>query len=371
MKEKGKRCLTAVLCCVLILLLWMGNGRTADASEGTDTIYAVRLCLYDADGVMVGTTSAFALKDPDTGDIFLCSWLNPFKESDYRDIVVCYGTDILTYASLYYAGKYAVLLQMEQIPDNLMIFPVKSLEGVEKGAEIVVIGTAASEDQEEGYVFYSLASEINTFYQEEQDSAAIGGELTKEQPSALYGGVVVENGTSYAIGVLINENQFYSPSLLLEETRDSNPQPFQFELQKDYWMILVGIGGLGGLYYLYKNKKGYVKKGSGTQGAAVYVLKGRGGHFQGMSLPFKGELTIGRDSRVCNLVFPENTSGISRKHCLISAEEEKVTLCDLNSSYGTYLENGERLEPGRSYSLQAGDRFYLAGAENMFSIEKK
>lgn len=47
--------------------------------------------------------------------------------------------------------------------------------------------------------------------------------------------------------------------------------------------------------------------------------------------------------------------GVSRQHAVMSAMNSRVTIRDLNSSNGTYL-NGGRLEPGREYRISHGDR---------------
>lgn len=50
--------------------------------------------------------------------------------------------------------------------------------------------------------------------------------------------------------------------------------------------------------------------------------------------------------------------GVSRKHALISARNSRITVRDLDSANGTYL-NGGRLESGRDYRLRHGDLLTL------------
>jgi pSer/pThr/pTyr-binding forkhead associated (FHA) protein len=47
-------------------------------------------------------------------------------------------------------------------------------------------------------------------------------------------------------------------------------------------------------------------------------------------------------------------SGVSRRHALITYENETLFLTDLNSTNGTRI-NGFQLTPGRSYRLRDGD----------------
>ncbi|MCD8049484.1 MAG: trypsin-like peptidase domain-containing protein [Clostridia bacterium] len=81
-------------------------------------------------------------------------------------------------------------------------------------------------------------------------------------------------------------------------------------------------------------------------------------------------IIIGRESS-CNLVFDRSTPGVSKQHCQLAfnAQSGVFVLTDLNSSYGTYLINGTRLNPNVPYRLQSGDSFYLGGAENTIRLE--
>ncbi len=79
-------------------------------------------------------------------------------------------------------------------------------------------------------------------------------------------------------------------------------------------------------------------------------------------------LTIGRDISACRIVFQEGTPGVSSRHCQIaySRLNGTFTLTDLNSTYGTFLSNGQKLTPNVPYILKAGDSFYLGESENTF-----
>ena len=72
---------------------------------------------------------------------------------------------------------------------------------------------------------------------------------------------------------------------------------------------------------------------------------------------------IGRDPSKCGLVFPANTPGISKVHCVVRRESFGIVIEDLGSTYGTFLENGMKLEPNSP--LAAGTRcvFYLGNMD--------
>jgi hypothetical protein len=81
-------------------------------------------------------------------------------------------------------------------------------------------------------------------------------------------------------------------------------------------------------------------------------------------------LSFGRDPTQCSILFPYEAGEISRMHCSLRFKEESriFILEDHGSSNGTFLANGERLQPGLSYELRGGDRFSLSGNAHLFEI---
>lgn len=100
------------------------------------------------------------------------------------------------------------------------------------------------------------------------------------------------------------------------------------------------------------------------------ILAGVSGHFAGNNLNLTGVMIIGRDPAQCQLVFPANTTDISRRHCSISfnVAAQSFVLEDLNSSNGTYRSNGQRVIPGQPHYLKHGEQFYLGVPSNMFEV---
>lgn len=93
-----------------------------------------------------------------------------------------------------------------------------------------------------------------------------------------------------------------------------------------------------------------------------------------LSGPLKGSiyridssgLAIGRGGG-CAVRFPDNTPGISRRHCSLIWRGKELALVDLGSSYGTYLADGVRLPPNYPAALTVGSTF-TAGNGNQFQI---
>ncbi len=99
---------------------------------------------------------------------------------------------------------------------------------------------------------------------------------------------------------------------------------------------------------------------------------GLDGEFAGKTFRIgEGGLSIGRDPSVCRIVFPSDSGEISRHHCTtirFDAGSGTFYLEDNGSSNGTFLNGGEKLTPGKSYPLKAGDRFSLSGGAHWFEV---
>lgn len=88
--------------------------------------------------------------------------------------------------------------------------------------------------------------------------------------------------------------------------------------------------------------------------AALLVI--REGADAGREVPVEGSLTIGRADDI-DLTLDDG--GISRNHARVTADAGTVTIEDLGSSNGTFV-NGERVEGSRT--LSEGDEISLGGA---------
>ncbi len=113
--------------------------------------------------------------------------------------------------------------------------------------------------------------------------------------------------------------------------------------------------------------------------AAIAVLKGRkqpiekakltcvSGELKGLSTPITSSpLLIGRADG-CGVQFAGDAKGVSRIHCRLQWKNGCVTVTDLNSSYGTFV-NGKRLEPDVETALNKGDKIQIADDSREFII---
>lgn len=92
---------------------------------------------------------------------------------------------------------------------------------------------------------------------------------------------------------------------------------------------------------------------------------------KGVAVPIGNGIMIGRDSSCCAIVFKEGTAGVSGRHCSISfdAASGDFLVTDLRSSYGTFLMNGQRLEPNVAYHLKAGESIFVGDQANVIQVE--
>ncbi len=101
-------------------------------------------------------------------------------------------------------------------------------------------------------------------------------------------------------------------------------------------------------------------------------VKGISGHFAGKTIELiDGNLVIGRDPRMAQLVYPQSYEDVSRKHLSIRFDERsnKFILED-SSSNGTYLSSNQKLEPGKPYYLNPGERFYITDPKEVFELQR-
>lgn len=92
------------------------------------------------------------------------------------------------------------------------------------------------------------------------------------------------------------------------------------------------------------------------------------GRLAGKTFTVSGKSVIGRNPEKCNVLYPTDERGVSGVHCEIVSNGAMLTLSDLGSSYGTYLENGQKLTPNTPVSLRNGDKFYVASRDNTFEV---
>ena len=105
------------------------------------------------------------------------------------------------------------------------------------------------------------------------------------------------------------------------------------------------------------HERGRAERAAKVQ-AAPLTLVCRAGTFAGKSIgiPFGKAIRFGRDAASCQMVL--NTGSVSRLHCVVRSEGDRLLLRDLSSANGTRL-NGKRIAPDQDVVLSPGDVFEL------------
>ncbi len=107
-----------------------------------------------------------------------------------------------------------------------------------------------------------------------------------------------------------------------------------------------------------------------VQSARLVAL---GGSLRGLDIGFAGHtLTLGRDRRVCTVIFPESASEVSKTHAALDWDATRGVAClrDLGSTNGTYLASGQRLVPGQVVVIRPGEQFFLGHPSNTFAVQR-
>ena len=102
-----------------------------------------------------------------------------------------------------------------------------------------------------------------------------------------------------------------------------------------------------------------------------YTLRCLSGPYAGreMVLQPNTEIIMGRNPG-CTIQFPPQTPGVSGIHCKLSVHQMDMPgksvatayLTDNNSTYGTFLGNGQRLVPGTPQAVADGTTFFLGSS---------
>lgn len=102
------------------------------------------------------------------------------------------------------------------------------------------------------------------------------------------------------------------------------------------------------------------------------VLRSMAPQHGGMVVQIHGQpVQVGRDAAVCRLVYQDGTPGVSSKHCQVyfDPKDGQFVVTDLNSTYGTFLSNGQRIAPNTPVRLAPKSSFYLGEADNTVYVD--
>lgn len=163
---------------------------------------------------------------------------------------------------------------------------------------------------------------------------------------------------------------------MAEPVPEPEPETSSFPVVPVVIAVVAAAAVLVVVVVLVSSKK---KKGQAAQGqqAPAQPTPVRQGYVRSLSPQHRGSripvtqgILLGR-SQECAVVYQSNTPGVSGRHASLSFDEASgdFLLTDLQSTYGTYLQNGQKLTPNMAYRLRSGDQFYLGEAGNLLQVD--
>ena len=208
-------------------------------------------------------------------------------------------------------------------------------------------------------VSYTLAPDPDEAVVETDEGSEEAEQVEEEEPSGLDLTLIllIAGGAVIVILVIFIVIILSAAKSKKKKPRTQRPAPAPANANVNA-QAPVGAGGKT-VGYSQMSVRGAVVKSLSTQHNGISVPAG------------KTPLTIGRDPAVCKIIFKDDTPGVSSKHCQIYFDSGNncFVLTDLNSSYGTYLMNGQKLLPNTPIRLNAKDYFYLGSKDNTVFVD--
>lgn len=102
----------------------------------------------------------------------------------------------------------------------------------------------------------------------------------------------------------------------------------------------------------------------------VLRIEGTAGVFAGIPLAPRFPAVLGRQPEACQILFPPDTPGVSRRHCKLELRWGSLLVTDLNASYGTFLSE-TRLVPWCPAEWRPGQILCLGSDRQAFRMLHK
>ena len=335
---------------------WQGTGFFV-GEEGQDPQYIVTNCHVVEDFILAGK----ALGGGELHVLF-----------DQDDEAEAYLVD-------YDAEKDLAVLRLAEPTDKRAPLSMRQAEDSMLGDEVYAVG-------------YPLAADVTV--QAVNSSSKEDATVTTGSISRLLteSGTGRNDGTGAVIGVNtygsdLDQNLFYAVSISeLLPILDRNNIPYTIaEAGGGNTMMYVAIGAvvvvavIAAVVVLSRKKKGapaapqqpsqsQPEEETGRQP----VLRSMAAQHGGMVVPLHHQpVQVGRDRAVCRLVYQDGTPGVSSRHCQIFFDEQEnlFVVTDLNSTYGTFLADGQRLAPNTPVKLAPRSSIYLGEVANTIYLE--
>lgn len=357
---------------------WRGTGFFV-GEEGENPEYIITNCHVIEEYILAGEALG-------GGELYVM-----FGENDQEE----------AYLVVYDYAKDVAVLKLAAPTDKRVPLKLGDPQEDELGSEVYAVGYPLAADvtvqavtsASQGDATVTTGS-IGRFLTE----SGTGRELIQTD-AALSGGnsggpLIDGNGAVIGIstaGSKLDQNLFYAVSSSeVKFLLDRNNIPYSlYEAGGGSIALYVGAGAavvvvvvILALVLGKKKKSSVVSQASGTVKAAAQkeekaqqgtpILRSMAPQHGGMVVQLHHQpVQIGRDPATCRLVFQDGTPGVSSKHCQVYFDEQEQVfiVTDLNSTYGTFLMNGQRIAPNTPVKLPPHSSIYLGEADNTIYLE--
>lgn len=238
---------------------------------------------------------------------------------------------------------------------------------VNEDGQVLGIAVSSVSDEEDSSMYYGVNIDEVIPYLKQYDVPYVLQEAGATQSSSE---TSLAEGTAPA-----------GDTIVVPESTEEDPKESSGGVPAAVWVVIgVAVAAVAGVVIfllLQKGKKtpAQVQPVQPAPAPApapqkVPVLRSLAQQHNGVRIPIQGrQILIGTSQGECQVVFRPGTPGVSRRHCSISwdAATGDFILTDLGSSFGTFLENRQKLAQGVPTRLRPGDRFYLGSPENLLS----
>ena len=289
----------------------------------------------------------------------------------------------------YDAEKDVAILRLAETTDKRVSLQMRVPQEDSLGSEAYAVGYPAAADL--------TVTAVNSFSQ--KDATVTTGSISRFLTESGTGRKLIQtdaslgggnsggpliDGSGAVIGIntagsKLDSNLFYAVSVSeVLPLLDKNSIPYTLAPETKSGgstMLYVGIGAavvavIAILAVVLGKKKKAPAAPKGQEEKGAPVLRSMAPQHGGMVVQLHGQpVQIGRDGAVCRLVYQDGTPGVSGRHCQVSFEQGQFVLTDLNSTYGTFLSNGQRVAPNSPVKLPPKSSFYLGEADNTVYVD--
>ena len=379
MKTERKR-ISRFFILLIALSLCLSCGVSAFADRGVEEAQksVVRVFLPLSDYMVTGT--GFVVGDGTSNKSYVVTNYHVVAENVHKVFVTEHNEDSAIKAEVIYqdANRDIAILRLSSKLEERIPIVLKSPKKMHKSDDAYCLGFPGLSDKASGSS--NLKSEISDITITK--GTISNPEYVSEGTRYIMTDAIANNGNSGGPMVDSEGNAIGMNTMTIAEF---NSSPMTLALSMDYIMdalddqeikyltpeigtkliiiiaaIVVLVIALVLVFVLILTKKGKHRR------IAVCC---EAGPLAGKTVIGKGAVRVGREGANCQMVFPTGTPGVSKEHCEFRCNGDKITVTDLNSSYGTFISNGKRLHSGATAELAAGD-YVLVGSEKVILSAK-